>query len=71
VYRWHIDGPLNFQKSIRMTIEHGSGNDRSDNFYSVAYWYQTEPHAQFPALPPTEERLPRVFAVPKGVVPLK
>ena len=71
VYRWHIDSPLNFRKSIRMTIEHGNGNDRSDNFYSVAYWYQTEPHAKFPALPPVEDRLPRVFAVPNGALPVK
>ena len=71
VYRWHIDSPLNFRKSIRMTIEHGNGNDRSDNFYSVAYWYQTEPHAKFPALPPVADRLPRVFAVPNGAAPVK
>jgi hypothetical protein len=71
VYRWHIDSPLNFRKSIRMTIEHGNGNDRSDNFYSVAYWYQTEPHAKFPVLPPVADRLPRVFAVPNGALPVK
>ncbi len=71
VYRWHLDSPLNFRQSIRMTIEHGTGNNRSDNFYSVAYWYQTEPHAKFPALPPVAERLPRVFAVPGGALPLK
>jgi len=34
-----------------------------DNYYSVAYWYQSEPHAPFPALPPVEQRLPRVYAV--------
>jgi len=71
LYRWHIDSPLNFRKSIRMTLEHGHGNDRSDNYYSVAYWYQTEPHAKFPALPPVVDRLPRVFAVPKGAAPVK
>ena len=71
VYRWHIDSPLNFRKSIRMTIEHGTGNNRSDNFYSVAYWYQTEPHAKFPVLPPVADRLPRVFAVPNGALPVK
>ena len=38
---------------------------------SVAYWYQTEPHAKFPALPPVADRLPRVFAVPKGAAPVK
>jgi hypothetical protein len=24
----------------------------------VAYWYQAEPHAPFPPLPPVEQRLP-------------
>jgi hypothetical protein len=24
----------------------------------VAYWYQTEPHASFPPLPPLAQRLP-------------
>jgi hypothetical protein len=61
VYRFHLDSPIPFTKSLRATIEHGTANDRGDNFYSVAYWYQTEPHAAFPALPPVEERLPRVI----------
>ena len=38
-------------------FEHGTANDRGDNFYSVAYWYQTEPHAAFSKLPSVEERL--------------
>jgi hypothetical protein len=71
LYRWHVDSPLTFRKSIRMTLEHGHGNDRSDSFYSVAYWYQTEPHAKFPTLPPMAERLPKVFAVAKGAAPVK
>jgi hypothetical protein len=71
VYRWHLDSPITFQKSIRMTLEHGHGNDRSDSLYSVAYWYQAEPHAKFPALPSIQERLPRVFAVPEGAHPIK
>lgn len=61
VYRFHLDSPIPFTKSLRATIEHGAANDRSDNFYSVAYWYQTEPHAAFPALPTVEDRLPRVI----------
>ncbi|HEU5351989.1 MAG TPA: glycoside hydrolase family 172 protein [Terracidiphilus sp.] len=63
LYRWHTESPLAFQKSIRVTIEHGHANVRSDNFYSTAYWYQTEPHAAFPALPPIADRVPRVLAV--------
>jgi len=63
VYRFHLDSPIPFTKSIRATIEHGHANHRSDNYFSVAYWYQTEPHAPFPALPPVEERLPRLYPV--------
>ena len=61
LYRWHIESPITFEKSIRVTIEHGHANHRSDNFYSVAYWYQTEPHAAFPALPAPADRIPRIF----------
>lgn len=63
VYRFHLDSPIPFTKSIRATIEHGNVNDRSDNFYSVAYWYQTEPHGKFPQLPPVDQRLPRLYPV--------
>ena len=63
VYRFHLDSPIPFTKSLRATIEHGHANHRSDNFYSVAYWYQTEPHAAFPPLPPVDERIPRIRAI--------
>jgi Protein of unknown function (DUF2961) len=63
LYRWHTESPIAFEKSIRATIEHGHANHRSDNFYTTAYWYQTEPHAEFPPLPKPEARVPRVFRV--------
>jgi hypothetical protein len=63
VYRFHLDSPIPFTKSFKATIEHGSANGRSDNFYSVAYWYQAEPHAPFPPLPPVEQRLPALQPV--------
>ncbi len=59
VYRFHLDSPIPFTKSIRVTIEHGHANHRSDNYYSVAYWYQSEPHAPFPILPSAGQRIPR------------
>jgi hypothetical protein len=43
---------------MRHTIEHGHANDRADNFYSVGYWYQTEPATDFPPLPPVASRWP-------------
>ena len=63
MYRWFTEGPIAFEKSIRVTIEHGTANNRSDNFFSTAYWYQVEPHAPFPSLPAPEDRVPRIFAV--------
>ncbi len=63
LYRFHTESPIAFEKSIRVTIEHGHANCRSDNFYSTAFWYQTEPHAEFPVLPKAEARIPRVLAV--------
>ena len=63
VYRFHLDSPIPFAKSLRATIEHGHANHRSDNYFSVAYWYQTELHAAFPALPPLEQRIPRIHPV--------
>jgi hypothetical protein len=58
-YRYHILDPIYFEKSIKVTIEHGHANKRSDDYSSTAYWYQTEPHKKFKPLPPVQERLPR------------
>ena len=41
-----------------MTIEHGHGNVQANDYSSVGYWYQTEPHGSFPELLPVEQRLP-------------
>lgn len=59
-YRWHGDNPVTFTRYIKHTMEHGHANDRGDNFFSVAYWYQDAPYTDFPALPPAAERIARV-----------
>ncbi len=59
-YRFHIEDPIPFEKSIKVTMEHGHANHRSDNWYTVAYWYQTEPHAPFPTLPGVNDRIPKL-----------
>ena len=58
LYRFHVEDPVRFRRSIRVTIEHGHANRRSDDLSSVAYWYQAEPHSSFPTLPSVRERLP-------------
>lgn len=59
MYRFHIDDPVPFQRSLLVTLEDGYGNNRSDDVSTVAYWYQAEPHKPFAALLPRGERVPR------------
>ncbi|MBI2505532.1 MAG: DUF2961 domain-containing protein [Candidatus Latescibacteria bacterium] len=59
VYRFHIQDPIPFQRRILVSCEHGHGNDRADDWSSVAYWYQLEPHAPFPEMLQMSARLPR------------
>jgi hypothetical protein len=59
-YRWHGDNPVTFTKYLKYTLEHGHANDRGDNWFSAAYWYQDKPYTDFPALPPVADRIPQV-----------
>lgn len=59
-YRYHIEDPIFFNKSIRVTIEHGHANTLTLDYSSTAYWYQSEPHKPFPTILPVEQRLPRL-----------
>lgn len=57
LYRWHITDPIRFESDLRVTIQAlgwrsgGRYLPLQDDIGSVAYWYQTEPHAPFPKLP--------------------
>ena len=41
---------MTFERSIRVTFEHGHADKRSDDYTSVAYWYQSESHSPFSIL---------------------
>lgn len=71
LYRWHADNPITFNRYLKYTIEHGHANHRADNYFSVAYWYQSGAYTDFPALPAAESRVPRLKAVagPGGAQP--
>ncbi|MCC7035092.1 MAG: DUF2961 domain-containing protein [Acidobacteria bacterium] len=57
LYRWHIPDPIRFARDLAVTIQalgwraDGRYLPLQDDIASVAYWYQAEPHAAFPALP--------------------
>jgi hypothetical protein len=56
LYRWHVMDPIRFEKDLRVTIQalgwqrDGRYLPLQDDIASVAFWYQREPHAPFPAL---------------------
>jgi hypothetical protein len=58
MYRFYVNDPVRFRKSIRMTIEHGHANNIANDYSSTAFWYQADPHKPFRALLPAAERHP-------------
>jgi hypothetical protein len=59
VYRYHVEDPVRFRKSILVSIEHGHANKLSNDYSSTAYYYLAAPARGGPPLPPVEARLPR------------
>ncbi len=65
MYRWHIMDPIRFEQDLKVTIQPlgwskwGRVLPLRDDIASVAYWYQTLPHAPLAPLPPKEDRWPR------------
>ena len=70
-YRFFTNDAIRFEKSLHVTI--GFGKNEAPNFFqayrqpgselefsSVCFWYQTEPHAAYPAMPPASARMPNV-----------
>ena len=61
MYRWHIVDPIRFNNNLKVTIQDlgwrsgGRYLPQQSDIITVAYWYQREPHAPFPALPSKDE----------------
>lgn len=60
MYRWHIVDPIRFSQDLRVTIQAIGWRPGAqvkaylplqDDIASTSFWYQSEPHAAFPALP--------------------
>lgn len=61
MYRWHIMDPVRFEKDLSITIQDigwrqgGRYFPQHSDIITVGYWYQREPHAVFPGLPPKDQ----------------
>ena len=57
LYRFHMPDPIHFHERLKVTIQAigwrsgGRYLPLQDDISSVAYFYQSEPHRPFPALP--------------------
>lgn len=63
-YRFHIPDPVFFEENIKVTVQQIGASykglfERQDDYTSVAYWYQNEPHNAFTKLKEAPERWPR------------
>lgn len=60
MYRWHIQDPIRFADDLRVTIQALGWRSKledkmrylplQDDIASTSFWYQSEPHAPFPAI---------------------
>jgi len=68
-YRFFIEDAISFERSLQVAIGFGQNEDPSFHeqfskpgselqLSSVTYWYQQEPHAVLPPMPPPAERTP-------------
>lgn len=58
----HLADPVFFKRDLRVTMQCLGWRSEhrylplQDDVSSVAYWYQTEPHAALPAMPERNQR---------------
>ena len=68
-YRFFVNDAISFDRSLRVTIGFGEHENpvfreefgkrgSSLQLSSVVYWYQMEPHASLPSMPPAAQRAP-------------
>jgi hypothetical protein len=64
-YRFHLTDPVTFRKDLRLVWEAGNGMAGSARGYlsAAAYWYQDRPGPSGSAIPPVEQRFPRLERV--------
>ena len=65
LYRWHLSDYIGFMQDIKVTVDtlgwwHKKGyRPLAEEISSVAYWYQMEPHVEFPEMVSYEKRWDR------------
>ncbi len=58
-YRWHITDPIRFHHYLKVTIEHLYPPNITNDYASVAFWYQRQPIRKREPLPPGSKNHPQ------------
>ena len=64
LYRWHVMDPVRFTKALKLTVQDlgwragGRYLKQHSDIAATSFWYQTEPHAPFPAFPSADDLEP-------------
>jgi hypothetical protein len=66
LYRFHLDDPIRFSRSLKASIEHGHANCLTMEIASCAYWYQDAPAGPRP-LAGRAEREPKPLIQPVDI----
>jgi hypothetical protein len=67
VYRWHIQDPVAFTRSLLFTLEHGrQGYDEDrrpfrNSYTTLGLYYVNHPEGDGPTVPPYSERIPELL----------
>jgi hypothetical protein len=70
-YRWHIEDPVPFTRSLLLTLEHGrAGWDRdrkpfTNHYVTVSYYYLDNPNGDGPEIPAAKDRIPALIPLPQ------
>lgn len=67
-YRHHIPDAIPFKNSIKVTFEHGHGNEEVVDLSTTAFWYQTEPHQKFNSIGVPGQRMVLKRPISSGVI---
>jgi len=70
-YRHHIPDAIPFDKSIKVTYEHGTENEAIADFSTAVFWYQDEPHRKFDQLPCAGQRKPLRRPIEKNIIEIE
>jgi hypothetical protein len=67
MYRFYVNDPVRFTKSIGMTLEHGHANNIANDHSSTAFWYQSDPRKPLKPLLAAADRHPAYGDDPSDV----